>query len=201
LLLNLPSQPALYTPINSELRDLEAMMSQVKPSRQSPSTTSDQKLAPDVSPDLTEPAASHPGRAHWEQMQAALQEAEQNYRLLQTTAELRQKLYRLYLLDTDSTIAAAEVFAAQDDTEAIEVAATVHEATSDIFVGYELWRHVERVVPDHHGSNGGLKRSFEDAVQLHQHMVTDLVERLQKTFACVNRSKKLVELTTKLHKR
>jgi hypothetical protein len=177
------------------------MTPQAKPSQQSPSTISDQKLVPDVSPDLTEPAASHPARMHWEQMQATLREVERNYRLLQTTAELRQKLYRLYLLDTDSAIAAAEVFAAHDDAEAIEVAAIVHEAASDTFSGCELWHDVERVVPDRHGSSGSLKRSLEEAVQLHQDTITDLVERLQRAFACVNRSKKLVELTAKLRGR
>lgn len=189
-------------------------MPQAEPDTELPSPAPDQRQVPDGPAGPTEPAAPHPGDKHREQMQFGFQEIERSYELMRDTfeeversrslrqqgAERRQKPYRIYLLDASGVAEAAEFFYAHNDDEAIEVAASVHEAASDTFQDYELWHGDGRIASDHQRRDGRPKRGFEDAIQCHQDTIVDLEERLQEAFACVKRSRKLFEIAAKLRR-
>jgi hypothetical protein len=99
--------------------------------------------------------------------------------------------YRVYLLDDLAAIRAAESFSATEDGEAAHVAAVLFEACGDVFHGYELWRGSERIAPRPQPASAS--RGLEDVILSRQDIVLDLEDRLQRTFACVNQSRKLLE--------
>jgi hypothetical protein len=107
-------------------------------------------------------------------------------------------IYRVYLLGLDGWIAAAESFSAEADGQALAIARSVMESTDDVFAGYELWSGARRIQPRRQGASeaAGRDRRFNDAVQAHQDTIADLEERLERAFACVRRSRKLVEAAT-----
>jgi len=105
--------------------------------------------------------------------------------------------YRLYLLDAAQKIAAAEAFIATDDLEALETAAILFRATDDVFAAYEVWcgpRHVTGAGVWHQADGTGLA----DLAEGQQLRMLDLEERLLSSFACVRRSRALLEATTDL---
>ncbi|MBV9251907.1 MAG: hypothetical protein JO227_22035 [Acetobacteraceae bacterium] len=106
--------------------------------------------------------------------------------------------YRLYLLDSINRIRAAESFSATGDREARKIAASVHEACADVFAGYEIWRGSERLTAD--SRQVGLDWT-DWAMLQRQEAVLDLEERLQRTFACVSQSRRLLEASAKLRGR
>jgi len=65
-------------------------------------------------------------------MQARLDAMEESLALLRQSAELRQELYRIYFLDAQNGIMTAEFFSASGDRAAAQVAALVHDASSDV---------------------------------------------------------------------
>jgi len=105
--------------------------------------------------------------------------------------------YRLYLLDDAQKIAAAEAFIANDDLEALETAAILFRSTNDVFAAYEVWcgpRHVTGAGVRHQVDGTGLV----DLAEGQQIRMLDLEERLLSSFACVRRSRALLEATTDL---
>lgn len=102
--------------------------------------------------------------------------------------------YRVYLLDQDSHIGAAETFAASCDADASAIAASVHQACADAFPRFELWRGPQRLQAKDDWT-------VEDVVARHQDSVLDLEERLMRTFDCLKRSRTLLEETTRLRSR
>lgn len=109
--------------------------------------------------------------------------------------------YRVYLLDQKFSIRAAENFAARDDSEAVEVASALHDACSDIFVSCELWRgsslvaKLPRASADGHNGTDH-SRSISSDIRLllpvRQENVLALEDRLQRSFACVRESHRLL---------
>ena len=104
--------------------------------------------------------------------------------------------YRFYLLDESDRVRAGEHFAAPDDAIATQLAAWVHKTCSDVFDGYEVWRGTTRVAARN-------EIDFETptvraVIEQRQASVCDLEERLQRTFACVRQSKRLLEATARL---
>jgi hypothetical protein len=106
--------------------------------------------------------------------------------------------YRVYLLDASNHINAAESFAAANDEEAIEIAASLHEACSDAFDGYEVWREANCISPNGHHRRAPTVSSREEVIEARKHDILDLADRLQRSFPCVGRSKKLLETKFKL---
>ncbi|MFL5279869.1 MAG: hypothetical protein ACJ8AW_02435 [Rhodopila sp.] len=93
---------------------------------------------------------------------------------------------------------AAEFFSASGDRAAAQVAALVHDASSDVSTGYELWREADRIASGRHAPQAAAGPKHEDVIQAHQDIIVDLEERLQRAFACVARSRKLVETAAKV---
>lgn len=107
--------------------------------------------------------------------------------------------YRLYLLDEEGTIDAAENFAVPDgadDAEAVAIAVNVYEAVSDVMRGYEVWQGRRRVAVFH-----PLPVQRPDPAQwteARQLRVIDLEERLAASFECIRTSRQLLETVDKL---
>jgi hypothetical protein len=99
--------------------------------------------------------------------------------------------YDLRLLDRDARVGAAESFSAPDNVAAAQVGALVRECCSDVFAGYEVWRGSECIAR----TIKGRKVTPEDVVLARQENILDLEDRLQTTFACVRRSKMLMQIT------
>ena len=57
--------------------------------------------------------------------------------------------YRIYFTDGGANIMARDEFRCDNDTIALDVAARLSEACSDVHSGYELWRGRFRVSPPH----------------------------------------------------
>jgi hypothetical protein len=110
-------------------------------------------------------------------------------------------LYRFYLLDRDDHIRAAETFCSPDDATAQETADLVYDACDDEFRRYELWRSGERVARGWPGANAAGAPRLSDVVSAREENILDLEERLQQTFACVRKSRKLLEITSALRNR
>src|SRR5689334_16470881 len=70
-------------------------------------------------------------------MRANLDAMGESLALLRQSADLRQELYRVYFLEAQNDIMAAEFFSAPGDRAAAQVAALVHDASSDVSRGYE----------------------------------------------------------------
>ena len=109
--------------------------------------------------------------------------------------------YRFYLLDQDGHIKAAETFSSPNDSMARETANLAYDACSDEFENYELWRGSERVAGRCDRANGAGQLRISDVVSARQDNILELEDRLQRTFACVRRSRKLLETTAALRNR
>ncbi len=103
--------------------------------------------------------------------------------------------YRLYLLDAVDRISAAESFSVAGDRAASEVAAYIFDSCSDTFKGYELWQGAHRIA---RGIAMPAIPEREAKIREHQDTIADLEERLQRGFACVNRSQRLFEAAVRL---
>ena len=106
--------------------------------------------------------------------------------------------YRIYLLNENAGIEAAKSFFASEDADATEIASSLHEACSDTFKSYELWRGKKRLPSLHQPPKLNTPLKLEVAVQKHQDAIVDLEEKLQIAFACVNRSRKLLDAYARL---
>jgi hypothetical protein len=137
-------------------------------------------------------ATDDTNRRHWQLMEDSLRTMEQSAELLRHSSDLVSALYsyRMYLLDSDGDIAAAESFLASKDDDAADVARSVFEASNDVFSGYELWTGKQCISSATHSALA--RRTRHAAVQKHQQTVLDLEERLHKAFACVRRSRRLL---------
>jgi hypothetical protein len=112
-----------------------------------------------------------------------------------------QVIYRFYLLDQENHINAAESFSAPDDMVAAETAGLVYRACNDQFESYELFQGAKRVAGSRVHADGAGMLKLADVVMARQENILDLEERLQSGFACVRRSKKLLETTAALRNR
>jgi hypothetical protein len=105
--------------------------------------------------------------------------------------------YRIYLLDGGDHISAGEFFSASNDKEAAEIAASIYEVCSDAFEGYEVWHGAVCILPNGHNRNWTVPR-IEDVIEARQDNILDLEDRLQRSYACMNRSRKLLEVQARL---
>ena len=124
-------------------------------------------------------------------MEEFLSEMERSQGLMWRSATSIENLYRIYLLADDGSIEAAEFYPAQDKTEAAEIAASLHASCSDAFNGYDLWHGSQRITLAQHSVNND--DTDAATIQKHQQVVMDLGIRLHDGFACVSRSRKLVQ--------
>ena len=106
--------------------------------------------------------------------------------------------YRVYLLDQNNHITAAETFSAADDAEAVEVAVSLHDACSDAFAGVEVWCGPKCVLPAGHERSAPIVPRLEDVVEARQNNVLDLEDRLQRSHATMKRSRKLLAVQARL---
>ena len=105
--------------------------------------------------------------------------------------------YRFYLVDRAGRFRAAEAFSAADDTAAAEIASCVYAECSDVFAGYELWRGTDCLVVKRNSSGASAPPCLPEIVAARQQSVADLEERLQRTFACMRESRRLLEATAR----
>lgn len=105
--------------------------------------------------------------------------------------------YRVYLLDEYNKIAAAEAFIAQDDAEALEMATVLLRSTHDVFHDYEVWCGPQRVRTATNQPPAD-DRSLIDLAEERQIRMLTLEEQLLASFACIRRSRALLEATTEL---
>lgn len=103
--------------------------------------------------------------------------------------------YRLYLLSTSGGIVAGESFLADNDKAAIAVAVTVYSSCRDEIDGYELWQSTTKVA-DHRSLADDLP--WWAVTQVRQRELLDLEDRMQSTFTCLQRSRRLLEVTATL---
>ena len=101
--------------------------------------------------------------------------------------------FRFHLLDSDGKICAAESICADDDKEALAIAALLWAACSDVCSDYGLWQDSRQVSgrfsEQVHGSTA------ETAIRRH-HEILDLEERLLTGFATLQGSAKLARHVT-----
>lgn len=109
--------------------------------------------------------------------------------------------YRFYLLDEHAHVRAGESFAAADDRDATNVAAWVHFACNDVFSGYELWRGTKRLSAVNAAFHDADMFDLESVAGQRQENILDLEDQLQRTFLCVNQSRRLLEMSARLHRR
>jgi hypothetical protein len=103
--------------------------------------------------------------------------------------------YRLYLLGKASDVRAAEAFLAEDDVRAVGIALSVFSTCCDDFDGYEVWNGATMIS---RGPGPRKPSKFWAITQANQREVLDLEDRMQRVFACVRDSRKLLDATTKL---
>jgi hypothetical protein len=141
---------------------------------------------------------------HWRLMEECLRTFEQSAGIMQRSSDAisASRSYRIYLLDTRGHIDAAASFSVSKDDDAAHVADSVYEASDDVFSGYELWTGGQ-VISSAQGTRAARANGpdLHDAIRAHQDIVVDLEERLQKGFACVKRSRKLLEAASTLRDR
>jgi hypothetical protein len=141
---------------------------------------------------------------YWRLMEESLRTIEESAELLRRSSDPIDAThsYRIYLLDPNGDIEAAESFSASPDEDAADVAGSVYEASNDVFSGYELWAG-ERCISSMQSPRRKRERkqNVEAAIQRHQDTVLELEERLLRAFACAKRSRKLLQASTRLRDR
>jgi hypothetical protein len=112
-------------------------------------------------------------------------------------------LYRFYLVDKRGRIRVTEIFYAQNDNEAKDIASRVYNACDDSFRQYELWSGTEQITSVRCGAQTAqqMERRSQDITLAHQEIVLDLEERLQRSFARMAASRKMLEATAELRRR
>jgi hypothetical protein len=108
--------------------------------------------------------------------------------------------YRVYLLNSEGRIAAAESFYATGDEEALGIAFDLYNLSSDAVDGYELWRGAVRLTAaSNQPQQAYLNR--EDTIISRQERMLELEERLWRSFVCIRESRRLLEAMTDLRDR
>jgi len=105
--------------------------------------------------------------------------------------------YRVYLYDSDNKIRAAEGFVAADDLEALEIGAVLYRATQDVFYRHEVWcgaRHLTGAM----AARGLRTPTLDEMAKARQLRAVDVEERLASSFACVRRSRVLLQEVDRL---
>jgi hypothetical protein len=140
----------------------------------------------------------------WEEL---LSEMERGRTLMRQSTQTITDIYRIYLLDRDGNIEAAESYSAKSQAEANEIAASLYITCSDVFSGYELWHGTRRIDPDRsiksRTVDDSTNRDGPDTATLlkYQDVILDLEDKLQSAYACVGRSQKLVAAARLLRER
>jgi hypothetical protein len=99
--------------------------------------------------------------------------------------------YRIYLIDADHHIRAAESFIAKDDLEAKEVATALYGSCSTDFQSMELWRAANLLMRE--SSSGVLATvDLQQLIDKRQESVAQLAEMLERSFQCVRESRQLM---------
>ena len=88
-----------------------------------------------------------PQERYWQLMEESLEAIDRSVKLMRAMSDAVSAMrgYRIYLLDADQSILAAETFTTAKDDEAARIARLIYVASSDVFVGYELWRGEKRI--------------------------------------------------------
>lgn len=100
--------------------------------------------------------------------------------------------YRIYILQSDKSILAADNFVAANDSEAIEVGYVISGACADVCGGYELWSQCRLVVQAK--VQPSVSWRYTAIVSQRRTQIIDLAKRLQAGFVCLARSKLLSEI-------
>lgn len=106
--------------------------------------------------------------------------------------------YRFYLINDEGHSSAAESLCARDDTDAGELIAFVYDSCADVFQGYELWRGAKQLAVLPANTVAGESVGLANIASMRQESILDLEDRLQTSFACVKRSRKLLAATANL---
>jgi hypothetical protein len=132
---------------------------------------------------------------HWRTIDTSLKIMEQSAEAMRRTSDTVSAVhgYRVYLLDRDGRVEAAESFAASTADDATAIANAVYLSSSDVFSGHEVWAGKQRIssAEGSVSADPEKRRALERAIQRHQDIIIDLEERLQIAFGCVNRSRNL----------
>jgi hypothetical protein len=99
--------------------------------------------------------------------------------------------YRVYLLQIDNHIQAAESFSARDDREAEEVALALYGNCSTSFHAIELWQGPQLIMR----RTGDITRPTVNLLELierRQESVVKLEEVLAGSFECIRQSRQLM---------
>jgi hypothetical protein len=99
--------------------------------------------------------------------------------------------YRIYLIDADNHIRAAESFIAKDDLEAKEVAMALYGSCSTSFQSMELWRGANLVIRQS-SSEVLATVDLQQLIDKRQEGVAQLGEMLERSFQCVRESHQLM---------
>lgn len=100
--------------------------------------------------------------------------------------------YRVYFLSRNGDIRNVDEFVAMDDDAALALADGLHEAVSDLYAGYELWRDSRCICHCAHPA----ARPFMPQQVITQRIQADILRRLeilQSSGTAFGRSRRLVE--------
>lgn len=104
--------------------------------------------------------------------------------------------FRVYLLDKQGRIEAAESFVAVDDDAAMGVATDLYGTLSDTFSGYELWQGNRRV--ETAGPRAAQQPDYTNWADAHRRQMLELEDCLARGFECVRTSRQLMEAVDRL---
>ena len=105
--------------------------------------------------------------------------------------------YRVYLLEANGHIRAGESFSTEFDSEAIWIASVVYDACSDVFPACEVWRGSTMMAKLAPASPLPTQAPLLSP-EVCQKTVIELAERLQRSFACVRESRRLMHVLNDL---
>jgi hypothetical protein len=106
--------------------------------------------------------------------------------------------YRVYLLNSERRVRAAESFLSENDKAACEEAALLLGFCDDIFAGFELWRGPRCISVETGARQSSVLPSWEDIGHARQELVIQLEIRMQRTFAAVRESQKLLAMSSEI---
>ena len=99
----------------------------------------------------------------------------------------RANPYRFYLLGADKRISAAAYLDAEDDAEALDIAASLHQSCSDAYPDYELW-HGKRKLHARRSLWFANHKDISELQEEAQQRAVDAEERLDLNFQIAEKS-------------
>lgn len=108
--------------------------------------------------------------------------------------------YRVYLLEANGTSVLGESFSTEFDNEALWIASVIYNACSDVFPACEVWRGSTMMAKLPLASQPPAPAPLLSP-EVCQKTAIELAERLQRSFACVRESRRLMDALTDLKAR